>query len=401
MKNYSPDFFNFISSHKGADPNSLRLSMKKDRFNFDIEEAVTQIECRNKAQVKLKKFIENPCFIFPDGLSYEQSSHQAIAFFHASLAAKDEKLLDMTGGLGIDAFSFSDKGVNVTVIELEKRKADILELNASSFNLKNFKVINADSIEYLRNTEQHFTSIFIDPARRDNMLKRVYNLRDCSPDVISNQDLLLNKADRILIKASPLLDISQTIKDFPMLTTIRAIGVKGECKEILIELSRKNENSVPLVEAINLDNEGSIINKFSVKRSFSFMKQENIIPLSEKKDLVPGIYILEPSPMVMKLAPWSSICEMFSAKKLSINSHIFISNTLPVNFPGRVTKFEKTLKKQDRKSFVGFPASVVSRNYPLSSDEIRKSFKLKEGDQNFIYATRIGEQPILIHTVTI
>ena len=102
--------------------------------------------------------------------------------------------------------------------------------------------------------------------------------------------------------------------------------------------------------------------------------------------------------MIMKIAPWETICEKFSAKKIGKSSHLFISSSLPDNFPGRVTEIEKILKKQDRKSLSGFPASIISRNYPLSADEIRKSLKIKEGDNNFIYATRIEDKPIMILT---
>lgn len=399
MKKYNLTFFEFIQQNLNADPQSLRLSLKKENFDFDIEDAVNQIEYRKKNATKLKRFIDSPIFLFPDMISGEQSSHQAVAVYHSSIVEKTDSILDMTAGLGIDAMTFALKGSKVTAIEMDSKKADTLKKNISSLGLMDFVVINADSINFLKSHDNYFEVIYIDPARRDSSLKRVYNLRDCSPDVIENQDLLVSKADRILIKASPLLDITQTIKDFNNLISIRAIGVKGECKELLIEISSKKENQELKIGAINLDNDGNFINQFwEAYNPYSEEKQNKQISFAGMEEILPGNFLLEPSSMIMKISPWSTICEKYTAKKLGKSSNLFVSSSFPKNFPGRITKIEKIIKKQDRKSFAGFPASVVSRNYPLSSEEIRKSFKLKEGDDKFIYASRLGEKPIMILT---
>lgn len=427
------DINTFIHQNSDRDVNSLRLSMKKGHYDFDTELALTQIECRQKYRTKLHDFLENPDFLFPDTVSGEQASHQAVARYHASLAEGYSRILDMTAGLGIDAFSFAKTGAEVTAIELNPAKAEILKKNVTTLNLPNLTAINADSISYLKDdferripsmegkplttqsqdlermTSGYKSMIFIDPARRDATNKRVYNLRDCSPDVLENQELLLKFAEKVLIKASPLLDITQTIKDFPAISAIRTVGVKGECKEVLIELSKvKPESGKPvmteeeqetskeksgsgiLLEAINLDTDGRILSKFQTRTSSSqTFNTLQSLPSNEPS------YLLEPSAMVMKLAPWEEIGNRYNAEKLGKSSHLFITDTLPQEFPGRVTKILKVIKKQDRKSLAGLPASVISRNHPLKAEEIRKTFKLKEGDQYFIYATRIGDLPII------
>lgn len=389
------DFFEFISQNRETDPNILRLSSRKNPSAFDIDAAITQIECRKKFATKLNNFIIHREFLFPDSLSGEQASHQAIALYHSTNIDKAEKILDMTAGLGIDAVTFALRNKIVTALEINPSKASFLKLNAKTLKVPKLDVLNVEAIEYLKKTPEKFNLIFIDPSRRDNNLKRVYNLKDCSPNVILHQDLLLEKADIVLIKASPLLDITQTIKDFKDITSIKAIGVKGECKEILIELSRNPEIEVQLA-AINLNNNGDIISEFIMPVDRIGSTSNDNIQFVEESELKDGIYILEPSAMLMKLAPWSIICSRFKAKKLGKSSHIFISNELPENFPGRVTSFDKIIKKQDWKSLSGFPASVISRNHPMSAEDIRKKLKLKEGDNNFIYASRIGDKPILL-----
>lgn len=404
-ENKSVSFFDFVKENAYEDPLKLRLQLKQKDYDFDLSYALIQIECRQKTAYKLKNFISNSHFLFPDKISAEQSSHQAVAKFHSSLFNNCKEILDMTAGLGIDALEIASTGAKIKAFELDHKKAKTLSHNAKVFGLNNLYVVNEDSISFLKNTSQKFDGIYIDPARRGESNKRLYNLGDCRPDVIENQNLLRSRAKKILIKASPLLDISQTLKDLKNIESIYVVGVKGECKELLIELNSQilsdNEaadNQVfhakpfPSLTAINLDNEGKIISHF---------KSSNInvpIEMASISDITPGSYILEPSAMIMKIAPWSDLSKKYKAKKIGLSSHLFVSTSKPIDFPGRVTQIQKVLKKQDRKSLNGFPASVISKNHPLTSESIRKELNLKEGDSDFIYATRIGDKPIMLLT---
>lgn len=399
MNNIDSDFWEFIELNAGTDINKLILSQKNKVHSFDLKDAILQIECRKKYQGKLSKFITGTHFLFPDSISGEQSSHQAIAFYHSSLASSCKNILDMTCGLGIDSLSFAHAGINVTAIDIDPHKVSTLNKNAATLGSTLLKAFSAESIEFLRNSNENYDLIFVDPSRRDDSNKRLYNLKDCSPDIIENQNLLLQHSSKVLIKASPLLDISKTLKDFHNISAIRLVGVKGECKEILVELSSDNSLNTILFEAIDLDNEGSFISSFSKKIPIKeTVEKEQYVNFALEEDLKPGNFLLEPSAMMMKLAFWEDICIIYNAKKIGKSSHLFVTDKLPKDFPGRVTKIDKCLTKKDRKSLCGFPASVVSRNYPLSSDEIRKSLKLKEGDENFLYATRLGKYPILLLT---
>lgn len=385
------DFYQFIEQNINKDTLSLRLSANKDRHDFDLDSAITQIECRKKFGTKFKNLLENGRFLFPDNISAEQASHQAVASYHAKLASDSSKILDMTAGLGVDSIAFAD-GNEVTAVELNPLKAETLKKNLESLGIKSIDVVNADSIDFLKSTNQTFDLIFVDPSRRDTENRRVYNLHDCGPDIISNQELLLEKASRILIKASPLLDVTQTLKDFQNVKSIRAIGVKGECKELLIELDRNSvSDECVFFEAVNLDSDGNLIYSFSAP-----CNNEESCDFISSEDLSEGCHILEPSAMVMKFAPWGRIATKYNAKKFDRSSHLFISKDFPEDFPGRVTRFKRIIKRSDRKSLEGFPATVVSKNHPLKSDEIRKTFRLKEGDCNFLYAARIDGKPVIL-----
>lgn len=398
--NAERDFFDFIELHLKNDPYKLRLNEKRDSYNFNLENAIMQIECRQKYNRKLKNFIKCQNFIFPDYLSGEQASHQAVAIYHASLVGKNKNILDMTSGLGIDSLTFAKAGNKVLSFDIDENKVKTLTKNAKELNIETIETVNQDSIEFLKDSNCKFDLIFIDPSRRNHELKRIYNLNDCLPNVIENQDLILSHTDKLLIKASPMLDVNLTIKDFPDITSLRAIGVNGECKEILIEIDNSSEKSKGEIslEAVNLNNEGEILSHFLINYNNIGKETEKKINYLSSQEIIEGQFLLEPSAMLMKLAPWNYICEKFNAFKLDSSSQLFITKIVPVDFPGRVTRIQKIINKKDRKSLIGFPASVVSRNYPLSSDEIRKKYKLKEGDENFIYATRVNNTPVLLLT---
>lgn len=393
------NFKDFINQNINRNPQELRLAYSKKDWDFDVNLAIDQIECRRKNDKKLSQYISSENFIFPDTISAQQASHQAIAAYHASLVPENSSILDITAGLGIDTFAFANKSKKVSSIELNPGKAHTLKENINALGFKNIEVINGDSIDYLKNASNNFDLIFADPSRRDNYHNKVYNLHDCSPDVINNQQLLLEKAPRVLIKASPLLDIKQIMRDFRSISSIKTVGVNGECKEVLIELDKSvaNEKDIKL-EAINLDSAGNIESKFSTDHRENETGTNNALNYCSISDIKRGSYLLEPSAMIMKIAPWDKLGSEFNAKKLSAASHLFVSEVCPQNFPGRVTRIEKFIKKEDRKSLYGFPASAVSKNYPLSSEELRKVLKLKEGDNFFVYGTKIASKPHLLLT---
>lgn len=394
MIKVNKDFFDFIAAHSNADPYNLLLKEKKNIYNFDLDFALTQIKARKKNTTKLKDFLIYPDFVFPDSLSGEQASHQAVAKFHSTLAADSNSVLDLTAGLGIDSFSFSRNNCFVTAIEMDNQRAEAIQHNSNILQLKNFKVKNAEAIEFLKSDEDRYDLIFIDPARRDSQANRVYNLRECSPNIIGAEKVFFQHAPRVLVKASPLLDVTQTLKDLKNITKLYAIGVKGECKELLIEMKKDKIEDLPIsINAVNLDTDGNITSYFEDSLA---QNPSPHIEYTSLEEIEEGKFLLEPSAMIMKFMPWETICKKFKARKFDKASNLFLTSEHPFNFPGRITKVSKIIQKKDRKTLAGLPASVISRNHPISSEEIRNSLKLKEGDLNFIYASKIEGKPVMI-----
>lgn len=399
------DFFKFIEDNKNEDVSKLRLKFHNKLTDFNLPLAIIQIECRKKCIHKLPSFLSNRLAIFPDVVASEQASHEAVANFHSILAKGYERILDMTAGLGIDSLAFAKNGCNVISCELNDNKAACLDYNRKILNLNSLKVENTDSLVYLKETDEFFDMIFIDPARRGECNSRVYNFKDCQPDIISNMDLLLSRAHSVMIKASPLLDITQTLKDIPHVKTIRAISVNGECKEILIEasdLKRPDCNNRILAEAIDLANDSSINCKFSYYidslKGSNKKHINNMMELYANKDnIVTGYYLYEPNATMMKLAPWEDLSLKFpSLKKFSDSTHLFVSDTLLPDFPGRKLIIKGIPDKKMLKNLKGSHLNVVSRNYPMSADELRKKLNLKEGSDDFLYAGKIKSIPMLI-----
>lgn len=384
----------FILKHSKEDPKSLILKYHGQDLGFDIDFAVMQIESRHKTFRKLYPFIKNPDFLFPSSISAEQASHSAVAHFHASLITSGTTLLDMTAGLGIDAMTMAGKASEVIAVEIDPLKCDVLTHNSEILGLRNMKIVRGDSIDWLNNCGMTFDAIFIDPARRDSANTRKYALHDCVPDVVSIQNFLKKRCGLLLIKGSPLLDITRTLLDMQDVRAIRAICVEGECKEVLIEIG--NSDDTLLMEAVDLHEDGSIKSRFSYSSRRDGEEESHEIKYAAEEMLLPGIYLYEPNAAMMKLSPWRELQERYPCLlKLAPSSHLFISEKRLGDFPGRVLLVDEIVTGKDKKRLKGERLNVVARNYPVSATDLRKKLGLLEGKDRFLFATRV-KNPIML-----
>lgn len=386
--------FDFSDRHLHDDVRTLALKTTGRNFPFDLTAALNQIECRQRYASKMPLFIANPSFLFPDRQSAEMASHQAVARFHTSLVKPGASVLDMTAGLGADAMAFSEAGCIVTACEMDPLRAAILSHNADVLGLHDFKAVCADSVKWLESQPQVFDTVFIDPARRGDTDKRVYDLRQCQPDILAILPVIMNHSRELIVKASPLLDISKTVEDFMFTTSIRVVCVKGECKEVLVSVATPDTIvDAILFESVNLDTNGSILSRFS----YSGFWHGIFVSYAQNDDLVPGAYLYEPDAGIMKLACWGELCSRWrSLRKLDNSSHLFVSNQLIEDFPGRIFKIQSLPDKKALKALKGTGASVVTRNYPVGADKLRKQLGVKEDDNTFIHATRLDGKPVII-----
>ena len=379
-------FWEFIENHFDDDTSKLRL-----KFHGDSEaiKAIEQIELCHKCPEK---------FVDADGLSLrpqtlhsavavEQSTSASIARFHASLVNDCSRVLDMTMGMGIDAQAFASlAGCQVTAIE--KDTALFATSLANYSHLANLEVINDDSIEWLRRTDRNFDCVFIDPARRDSLGKRVVNIRDCTPDVIENLDLILAHSPRLIIKLSPMLDVTATLKDLPGTKSLYVVEDRGDCREILVEVER------------GFDREAEIkVVKGQV--AFSFKPSEESAAKAVFGFPSAGQWLYEPWASTMKAGPFKLLCDRFGTAAIAANSHLYFSDSLILDFPGRHYEIVEVLPYQSSvlKRFARqWPeASVAVRNFPLTADKLKAKLRLKESNALRLIATTTADnQKILI-----
>lgn len=383
-------FFEFIKSHEHADTAALLLRGDTPSAGFSMAEAAMQIEARRKTAAKLRRFLSHREFLFPTLLSAEQASHQAVGRFHASLLPQRAEVLDMTAGLGIDALSFGEGGAAVTAIDIELCKCQALRHNARVLGLhNNIKVVEADSAQWLATHSNDFDVIFIDPARRDGEMRRTYAFADCAPDVVSLLPLILAHCPRLLIKASPLLDEKAIRAEIPQAGRIFAVGVKGECKEMLVEVTKRECQRSNI--SVELDAEGNELWSFAAEVE----GERQQIPYAEEVE--PGMYLYEPDATVMKFAPWGELCRRFPGlQKLDVSTHLFVSPELHDDFPGRRLQIAELPDKKKLRTLKGSQLNVAVRNYPLGAPALAAKYGIRDGGDDFLYGATAGKRRLLM-----
>lgn len=385
-------FFDFIDINKDKDVYSLKLSAPKSFSKEHLDFALIQIECRRAVKAKIPTFLKNHKFLFPSRISAEQASHEAVARYHAELIGTGKKVADLTAGLGLDAMTMALAGNHVTAFDVDEFKIEILRHNAKALGLLNLNAVHENSIDYLASNPTFKADIvYVDPARRDNKAKRVFRLDECEPDVVKNFELLKNAAiEKIIIKASPLLDLSMIIRQLPSCSEIHIVSVKGECKETLIIIEngreKKPDEEVKIC-AVNIEGRDII-----EKLDFYFSELNRPCPVVEIENIKPGTYIYDTNAGLHKLRIGGRLCEDFEGlRKLSLNSELYFSEYLYKDFPGRIFRIEKIIDYKRLKKGVLNNFEIISRNYPLSAENLRQELKIKGGsDEAFLIFTKVG-----------
>ena len=377
-------FYTYIQQYKDADVNTLRLQQKKAQ-DFDVSFAIDQIEARKKIKNKLPGWAQHPCLLFPSVLSAEQASSEETAAYKAALLPDGVTLCDLTGGLGVDTYYFSRKASSVTYIERNALYCDVARHNYARLDRPNITVIHADCVGFARQNNGQFDVCYIDPARRGENNKRVFAFEDCEPDILSLLPDLFRFTRRVMVKASPMVDIVLAQKQLPGLAEIHVVSVRNECKELLFVLQKElPETATPQTICVNLSGERETF-AFSARQEQALSRPAFAASLST--------YLYEPNASILKAGAFKAVAAAYNIGKLHINSHLYTSDQYISRFPGR--KFQilesgdfsaKTMKAMAGK----YPKAAISaRNFPLRPEEIRKRWKIKEGDEFFLLATTL------------
>ena len=379
----------FAREHENDDPARLLLSAARYP-DIDMAAAVQQIEGRRTAREKWPSLLQYDNYIYPPRLNREQASSEAAAYNKAGIVQDLHKgscdtldIADLTGGMGIDCIAFASiPNARVTYIERDAELCRLMEHNVKALGLSNVSVHCADSLEWLRQQDRRFDLIFVDPARRDNQGRKVAAFEDCTPDILAHQELLTAKSKEILVKASPMIDISLGATQLRSVSDIYVVAVQGECKEVLFRCGKSDGET--LIHCHHLHH--GTVDDFVFTRADEARAQATYA--SEMKK-----YLYEPNAALMKAGPFNMLSQTEKADKLARNTHLYTSDSFIQHFPGRIFSVLAEIKlsrKEVQKCIPDGKAHVVTRNYPVAAAELQRQLGLKEGGDLFVVATTVG-----------
>ena len=372
----------FIRQHAAEDVRQLAFLGKKNP-EVDMAYALDQIAGRQKARTKIPSWAAIDGITYPPHLSMEQCSSEQTARYKAKIAGTGDRIVDLTAGFGVD-MAFMAEGFSEAIhIEQMEQLCAISSTNYEVLGLNHIKVVNGNGVDYLHQLD-HADLIFIDPARRDEHGARTYGIADCTPNVLEMIDEMLEKAPRVMIKLSPMLDWQKAASDVGRVSQVHIVSVANECKELLLVVERDNK---PL--QIFCVNDNQVFSYISTDEIGNFAPQA-----SEPQ------YLYEPNASVMKAGCFQLLSTRFGISQPDKNSHLFLSDKPIADFPGRGFTIERTStmnKKELKTALAGITqANIATRNFPLSVAELRKRLKLKDGGDTYIFATTSAQKGHLL-----
>ena len=376
----SPATQEFIKEHRQDDVRQLALKAHVYP-EVDMLTAITQIAGRQAVAAKIPSWHQVDELQYPVHLSLEQCSSEVTARYKASLL-KGDSLVDLTGGFGVDCAFMAKNFRQVTYVERQEELCEIAEHNFVQLGLSNISVFHKDSVSFLREMNEA-GCIFIDPARRSRHGRKIIKISDCEPNVEELETVLLEKGKEIMIKLSPMLDLSQALQSLTAVGEVHVVSVRNECKELLLLLRSEKPGNTP-IHCINIDSNGE-------KQAFIFtVKEEADATCIYTNDI--NRYLYEPNASLLKAGAFKSIGARYSLKKLHPNSHLYTSDELVERFPGR--KFlvlADSLGKMEKGLFPNLQkANVATRNYPLAANDLRKKLNVSDGGDIYLFGTTLS-----------
>ncbi len=372
----------FIQDHLYDDPASLMLRAASYP-GIPMREVVEQIQSKRKAKHKLPDWFGTAGIIYPPVLSLEQCSSEKTALYKASLV-QGSTMVDLTGGMGIDTFYLSRSFEETHYVERQEHLVQLAKHNFDHLQAHSIKSHHSQAEDFLENLNKQVDLIYLDPARRGAHNSKVVRFEDCEPDVTQLQPLLRQRTKSLLIKASPMLDIKGAISDLGAVTSIHVVADRNEVKELLFFID-ENASVNPEIHTINFRPEGEW------RYSFDYESESEVL---SQFGTVSG-FVYEPNAAILKAGGFKSVGEQFTGLvKLHANTHLYTSDNLVENFPGRVFEVLDSLqmnKKQLRRKLPEMKANISIRNFPMSVDQIRKKTGLKEGGDQYVFGLTDAE----------
>ncbi|EOR96438.1 SAM-dependent methyltransferase [Arcticibacter svalbardensis MN12-7] len=370
------DVQSYINKNLTADITKIMLA-KSPFKDVSAKELAEQIDSKHRAEKKLPTWFHADQVYYPSKLALEQTSSEATASYKSQLI-KGKRILDFTGGFGVDSYFFAKVAQQVIYCERNIELAAIAKHNLTTLGLKNVDFFHEDGLTFLKKGNELFDTIYIDPSRRVEN-KKVFMLEDTEPNVIENLPLLLEKAHQLIIKTSPMLDIQAGLKEFgSYVREIHVVSYKNDCKELLWIL-QPELCAEPQIHCAILTPQKTLHFNFSIE----YEKNSEILNYTD-----PLSYLYEPDVAVLKAGAFKSTAIKQAIEKLNINTHLYTSENIVKEFPGKTFKvisaipYRDFIKKKMKGSF-----NVISRNFPLTPEQLKKKHKLSDGGEVFLLFT--------------
>ena len=375
--------------------NDLALQRNKYKHLSDAEWHwfLQQIEGRERTADKLPTFASIPDWWYPVRLSCEQCSSELTARYKASLLSplalgegKEERFLDLTGGYGVDTYFLSEQFIHTDYVE---QNEELCRIAAHNFALSqkskverqklSIAIHNTTAEDFLLSSpcgEAGWGLIFLDPARRDSHGSKVFRIEDCTPNVVELLPTLLAHSKRLLIKLSPMLDLTQAVTSLSQVNwDIHIVAIKNEVKEVL--LLSGGTGQITTIDLAQKD------------QAFVFTREEEQHCGLDIRDGKLANYLYEPNAAILKAGAYKLVAQRFGLHKLDVNTHLYTSLQFIENFPGRVWRITE---KQNLKQ-----ANVLTRNYPLTPEQLKKKLHLRDGGTAFVIGCRVAGKPTLLY----
>lgn len=392
----------FIRTHAHDDVRELAL--RKVSAEVDLRAALTQIAGRQLAAHKLPSWAAADGLRFPPRLSLEQCSSEATSHYKRQVVEQliretdadgcgadgkgvaENAFADFTAGFGVDFAAIAPLFSHATFVDRQEVLCDLARHNLPLLGLPH-AIVCCSSAEEELNTlikaSKCLRVAMIDPARRDAAGRKVALIEDCTPDVCALQEKLRSVADFVLIKLSPMLDLSAALRSLHGVLEVHVVGVGGECKELLIVLSDRTPVNDPLIHC-----------------AFSLQEPPLVFRMSEERastaQLADGIqnYLYEPDATLLKAGAFKLLCHRYPVRKLAADTHLYSSDTLVTDFPGRRWKVVDSCsfaKSELRRLLADVPAADLTlRGFPGSVATLRKQLHLREGGSTHLIATTLA-----------
>ncbi|HYF67101.1 MAG TPA: hypothetical protein VD884_03145 [Ohtaekwangia sp.] len=386
----SKEIQDFIFSHEAEDDRSLVL--KHDRIlGIPSILIAQQIAGRRKAKQKLPSFYNQRGIVYPPGINLEQSSSERAALLKNSLIRSNniplQCIVDLTGGFGIDTYFFSKQFETVVHVEPNIDLSCIAAHNHLSCGRNNIKHLTTTAEAFTKGIQFPVDLFYVDPSRRISGNKKVFLLKDCEPDILAMQKQLLSMASFVLIKTSPLLDIQQAIKELSSVAAIYVVAIDGECKELLF-LLKQNFEGDPVIIAINqLKEREETFSFYAVNEKTASIQYANA-----------ESFLYEPNAAILKAGAFKGVGIRYGLQKLHPHTHLYTSLKLIDDFPGRIFKVKSPMKsnpKDATKFFSDKRVNIITRNYPLRAEALKKKLKLNDGGYQYLIAATQQTGPAL------